>query len=210
MFTNILTWNGGLGNSSRLPLRVRESTTPISGVETVILLASGMIAGMVVSFVEFKLRTPGHSILRASIPLAFGLASVPRSGAGTVMGAGAALSIFGLSIAGWGDRGLGAMTSLFLLGPCLDLAMRRASSGRRVYVSFAVAGITANLLAMLVQLAAKSAGWKISGTGKSIAEWLPRAAVSYPLCGAAAGLIGAAIWFRWNSSQQKENAELQQ
>lgn len=207
MNAKLLPWNQSLGRASRLPVGRSDAAAPISASETVVLLLCGFVSAATVLTLEFKLKMPGHSILRAVFPMAFGLAAVPRRGAGTVMASGAILTALGFSVTGWGERGLGAMTSLFLIGPCLDLALRGSGTGRRVYGSFVAAGVVANLLAMLVQIAAKSAGWKVAGTGKSLAEWLPRAALSYPLCGALAGLISAIIWFRWNAGRQPVSSE---
>lgn len=228
MSTNLLPWNGSLGQASRLPTLRRNQSSPITVVETATLVGCGIGAAVAVIILHFelmlpdyplvravfpaemiqtKLRIPGHSILRAVFPMALGLALVPRRGAGTLMGISAAASVFGFSYAGWGDRGLGAITSLMLIGPCLDLAMRGKGTGKRVYFSFIIAGVLANLAAMSVQIAAKSAGWRGTGTGKSLALWLPNAAMTYPICGAIAGLIGALVWFRWNAKQREEPAE---
>lgn len=207
MNAKLLPWNGSLGGASRLPRARRGASAPISAIEAGLLLLCGFSAAAIVLTLEFKLKMPGHSILRAVFPMAFGLAAVPRRGAGTVMALGAVLTALGFSFTGWGERGLGAMTSLCLIGPCLDLALRHAGTGRRIYGSFVAAGVLTNLAAMAVQIAAKSAGWKVAGTGKSLAEWLPRAAVSYPLCGALAGLISAIIWFRWNAGRQSVSSE---
>lgn len=162
----------------------------------------GVASALAVTTLEFKLKLPGHSILRAVFPMAFGLALVPRVGAGTVMGIGAATASILMTMAGWGERGLGAVTSLYLIGPCLDLAVCRAKSGRWIYLSLVSAGLMANLAAMAVQVTAKSMGWKVQGMGKSLAEWLPWAAITYPLCGILAGLLSAVVWFRWNSGRQ--------
>ena len=121
-----------------------------------------------------------------------------------MMGLSAVATALWFSVVGWGERGLGAMTSLYLVGPCLELAARSKGSGRRIYLSFIVAGVSANLVALLVQTMVKLAGWKVSGMGKSLELWLPRAAVSYPVCGAFAGLISALVWFRWNARQQQD------
>jgi hypothetical protein len=71
-------------------------------------------------FTDFNLQIPGHAILRAVLPMAIGLALVPRKNGGTVMGVAAL---------GGELPGLGACTSLALLGPMLDLALRSSAAG---------------------------------------------------------------------------------
>jgi hypothetical protein len=168
----------------------------MSALEMATLVVCGMTSAAFVLLLEFNLRLPGHSILRAVFPMAFGLALVPRHGAGSVMGAGAIAAAAGLLFGGWGDRGLGSLTSLCLIGPVLDWSMRRSANGRWVYASFLTAGLLTNLAAFAVQTLAKSLGWDAGG-GKSIMRWLPFALLTYPTCGALAGLISAVVWFRW-------------
>lgn len=190
-----LSRHSSLDSVRRLRLGGWATSDTISKAETIALLACGIAATAMVTLAEFKLRIPGHSILRAVFPMAFGLALVPRRGAGTLMGLGAVgtAGLFGLFNVG--DRGLGSMTSLCLIGPALDVALRRVSSGRGVYIGLTLAGIAANLAALLVQTYAKSAGWDAGG-GKSVAAWLPFAAMTYPTCGGVAGLVSAIAWFR--------------
>jgi len=64
-----------------------------------------------------------------------------------VMGGGALGTTWLLSRGG-GEFGWGASVSLWLLGPMMDLALRRADRGRRVYVALVVAGLATNLLAL--------------------------------------------------------------
>ena len=97
---------------------------------------------------------------------------------------------------GAGALGLGAMTSLLLTGPMLDLALWRAKPGWRLYLGFALAGLATNLVAMAVR-----GGQKVGGLdsihGRPLADWLPVAAGTYALCGALAGLISALVWFQF-------------
>jgi hypothetical protein len=109
---------------------------------------------------------------------------------------------------GLADNGLGALTSLSLIGPALDLALWRCSNPRFVYLALTTAGVLTNLAAMLVQFAVKSSGaGGSSGGGKRLAAWLAQAAITYPLCGALAGLLSAAVWFRWNARQRGDRED---
>lgn len=211
MNTRILSWNTPLKSASRLQVNQPLVVRPISLSETGMLLLCGMGAALAVLMFEFKLKIPGHAILRAVFPMAFGLALVPRRGAGTMMGAGAATTAAVILLAGWGEKGLGSLTSLFLMGPFLDFAMNmnRSASGPRVYVSLIAAGMMTNLAALAVQGSAKYYGWAwaAGGGGKSLATWLSLAALTYPLCGALAGLLSAAAWFRWNSDPRQDPGE---
>ncbi len=179
-------------------------TRPALGlVETAALLLCGMAAAFAVLLLEFKWRLPGHAILRGVFPMAMGLAMVPRRGAGTVMGLGAIATAAVVLTSGWGEKGLGSLTSLFLVGPLLDLSTRWSTSGKRVYLAFMSAGVLANLAAMSMQVVAKSMGWG-GGGGKSLAAWLPLACVTYPTFGAVAGIVSAAALFRWGSPSPRD------
>lgn len=152
---------------------------------------------------EFKMRLPGHAILSSIFPMALGLAVIPRRGAGTVMGVGALLMnviLPRLEI----TPGLGSIVSVATIGPALDLALRNTRHGWRVYAGFAVAGLAANLIAFAVQATAKYYG--VSGiSGKPLAAWLPTAAVTYPVFGLLAGLVSAAVWFRFRDRRTPES-----
>lgn len=200
-------WHGPLSDSGRLRLPSRPSEASVSVAELGVLLLCGAAAAGAVLLFEFKLKFPGHSILRAVFPMALGLALVPRRGSGTVMGAGAIATTAGMYFGGVGDKGLGSMTSLFMIGPFLDLALRRAVSGRRVYLALTAAGVFANLAALAVQGSAKYFGIDGGGGFKSLATWLPSAALTYPICGALAGLLSAAAWFRWNAEPRQNSAD---
>ena len=72
--------------------------------------------------------------------------------------------------------------------------------GRRIYVGLALAGLTSNLIAFLVRGGIKYAGADHSH-GLLLALWQPRAVLTYPLCGLAAGLFSAWVWFRFRESE---------
>lgn len=161
--------------------------------EAVLLLICGIAAAMLTDLIEFKLRLPGHAILRAVLPLSIGMALVPRRGAGTIMGVASLATSLVLRSSGGSEGGLGSITSTTLLGPLLDLWLSRARSGPWIYVGIIVAAVCANLLALGVQLGVKSFG----GGGRSLGGWLPLALATYPACGALAGLVSAISAFRW-------------
>jgi hypothetical protein len=102
--------------------------------------------------------------------------------------------------------GVGAMTSLVLTGPLLEMAVWRAGRGWKLYLAFALAALSANLGAFAVRGGAKVAGLDHLG-GRLLAEWWTPALVSYAICGLAAGLVSAAIWFRLSNRGDSESAE---
>ena len=206
----VLIPHEGLSEGSRL----RRLTAPgerITEREVAFLLACGLLATIASTYVDisavlgFKLRLPGHAILRSVFPMVLGLAVVPRRGSGTVMGASALLTGLGLrAFFPTGGLSLGALTSLALTGPMLDLSLRSARSGWRLYVGFALAGLTANLVAFLVRGGTKLLGFEHFGA-RPLSDWLMHAGFSYVACGLAAGLISGAVWFR--ASRPRDRSE---
>lgn len=183
-----------LAASSRLSAAAaRLAASPAA--ETAVLAALGVSAALLTLFVDLDVHVPGHAILRCVVPLALGLALVPRRFAGTMMGT-AALAAVLVGGTGGGAPGWGSATSLVLTGPILDFAVRRARSGRAVYVALVAGGTAANLTAFAVRLAAKV--WTLDG-GSPLALWWQRALVTYTLCGVAAGLVSAVLWFRFGA-----------
>lgn len=185
--------------ATRLPwIAVRLGASPVAAHATLVLL--GVSAALLTLLVDLDLKTPGHAILRCVVPFALGMAVAPRRGAGTIMaGAAAATAVV---YGGFAEpRGFGSMTSLLLAGPFLGIALRRAGGGRGVYVAITLAGLAANLCAFGVRFAAKAVG---GDGGGPLATWWPRALPSYAICGAAAGLISAALWFRYGAPRGGE------
>ena len=88
------------------------------------LQVSAVVAAVSASYLELLRQVPGHAILRSVLPMALGLACVPRRGAGCVMGGTALGTATCLGLFGHGP-GVGNLTSLALTGPLLDLALRR-------------------------------------------------------------------------------------
>lgn len=189
-----------LSEHSRL-MRNRAAVVGISSADLAVLIACGLLAAAGVVFVDLDARLPGHAILRGVLPLALGLALVPRRGAGLVMGGSALAGLAGLSLVGRG-AGVGASTSLVLLGPLLDLAAARARSGRWLYLTFGLAGLAANLAALVVRGGAKAGG--LGGGGRLLSDWLTVAPISYAACGLAAGLISAVVFFRWSPRPSRD------
>jgi hypothetical protein len=190
-----LPLNKGLREATRLGWLVSDDErTRLAEVAS--LVACGVVAAIASQWLDFHLRIPGHAILRIVFPMALGLALVPRRGAGTIMGASGLLSGLALRAVPFAGGGLsiGALTSLTLTGPLLDLSLRRAKGGWRLYAGFALAGLASNAAALLARGGAKLAGLERLGT-RPFMEWLPQAAVSYLLCGLAAGVLSGLIWF---------------
>jgi len=195
MLSALLGVHRGLASAGRLP-RV-TGTRALPGVaEVVVLLLCGVAAAMISVYAKRELRIPGHAIVRSVFPMALGLALVPRHGAGFCMGSVALATVFSLRWLGLGQTGAGAMTSLALTGPMLDLALLGARSGWRLYLRFVLAGLASNLVALAIRFGVKEL-LPAPLEGRAFADWLMQAAVTYPTCGALAGLISAVVWFRF-------------
>jgi ABC-type Co2+ transport system permease subunit len=189
----VLAPNKALLEASRLRPLVHGGERA-TWVELAALTSLGLCAALSSALLDFNLRIPGHAILRAIVPMSFGLALVPRRHAGSVMTATALLGVLGLRALGESHGGSGALTSLLLTGPMLDLASRRARPGWRLYLAFSLAGLASNLAALTVRAATKALGWERAG-GRPLLEWWSQAAGTYAACGLAAGLLSALLWF---------------
>ncbi len=193
--TRVFQLHPGLADCSRLNGLTRTDNVP-SATELLTLMFVGIVAGAVSTLVDLHLRIPGHAILKVFFPVAAGMALVPRRGAGSVSGTFAVLTAVSLRLAGLGGSGLsfGALTSLALIGPMLDWTLQRARSSRSVYLGFILAGLATNVIALLVRGTLKTVGFEHVG-GRPLAMWLGQAVLTYPLCGIAAGLLSAFVWF---------------
>ncbi len=195
MRLSALALHDGLASGSRL----RAFTSPMEQTRTLeilFLVGCGTAAAFASVYMDFGLRIPGHAILRAIFPMALGLAAVPRRGAGTVMGGSAlATGLVLTAAAPGGGFSFGALTSLTLTGPFLDLALRRASGGWRLYTGFAAAALSANLVAFVIRGGAKMLGLEHLGA-RPLSGWLLQASFSYVMCGLVAGLVSGLIWFQ--------------
>ena len=187
--------NPRLVETSRLPVLSR-SEAGVRPTEWAVWLSLGVVAACAAEMPDWNRQIPGHAILRSVFPMALGLALAPRRFAGAVMASTGLVTAWGLQSFGSFHIGLGGLTSLAATGFCLDALLVRARSGWRLYLAFALAGLTSNLLAFGVQFAVKlSKGPKIGGRG--FLEWLAQASWTYPLCGLVAGLISGAVWFQF-------------
>lgn len=210
--------HSGLRAGTRLPLSLLEQDR-IRGAELMVWIIMGMMAAIVSALPEFSLRIPGHAILRSVLPMSLGLAAAPRHMGGAVMGCAGLMTGLGLKGAGIAELGAGALTSLALTGPLLDLVLWRARRGWQLYLGVISAGLLANLAALAVKATEKlalqaAAGGRGTGGGlglgngsgggkRAFGVWLADAAWTYPVCGILAGLISALVWFRWQSRWQE-------
>jgi hypothetical protein len=190
MLAGILRVHEGLLTSSRVPVLSRRGHS-LSLVEVAALLLVGAATAVLATSLDLHLRIPGHAIVRSVFPMAFGLALVPRGLAGTCMRAGALLTA-GLLKAGGAGVGPGALASLSLTGPCLDLAILGARGGWWLYLRLALAGLACNLIALVVRFGTRVFEWNHE---RGLADWSRQAVLTYPLCGLVAGLVSAAVWF---------------
>ena len=193
MFSRAWVSHDGLMSSRRLPWAAWLDPR-VSVLEATSLVTVGVAAALATAFVRIKLQIPGHSIVFAVFPMAFGMALAPRRMAGSIMGTSALLTAAALHGGGLASIGSGALTSLCLSGPLMDLALLGVRNGRRVYVALVLSGLASNVVAFAVRAAAKLTGLE---PGRQFAQWWPQAAVSYVVCGAVAGLISALAWFQF-------------
>jgi hypothetical protein len=162
----------------------------------------GAVSALAVSSIKLDLRMPGHHIVLSMFPMALGLSLAPRRWGGTLMGAGALAMLFA---SGFGGMGVSAWAGLLLLGPALDLALRRARRGVHVYLGLVLAGIGANLGALGIRALAKAAGFRgLGGGGRGLFEWWQQAQFTYPAFGLLAGILSAVVWFHFRSARQEE------
>ncbi len=193
----------GLAEAARFPPLVR-SRSRISAIELLLLLSCGAAAAAAVAFVKLSLRIPGHSIVLAALPMVLGLALAPRRLAGSVMSAGAIGTAWLLSSVGGASYGSGAGVSLLLIGPMMDVAVRHARSGWRVYAALVLSGVVTNLLALGSRGAFKILGLDLAGGARPFDSWWLQASVTYTLSGVVAGLFGALCWFHLNERKNPE------
>jgi hypothetical protein len=189
----VLTPNKELLEASRLRALVRGGEQ-VTWVELATLMALGLCAALASTMLDFRLRIPGHAILRAIVPIALGVALVPRRGAASVATVAALVAMLCLRVWGVSRGGSGAWTSLALSGPLLDLAARSARPGWRLYLGFSLAGLGSNLVALAVRASTKALGWEHAGQ-RQLPEWWPEAVGTYAACGLVAGLLSALFWF---------------
>jgi hypothetical protein len=169
-------------------LRIAAGVHPAAW-EIAALLTIGLSTGVATSYVKLDLQIPGHAILLAVVPIALGIALVPRRFAGTIMSASSVVVMAAAM-----RTGFGALASMFATGVFLDLALRKARPGLSLYAAFLLAGLGGNAVAWIAR-----AGGKLSMLDPGIlpfAGWWSHALLSYAVCGALAGVASAAICFR--------------
>lgn len=194
MTADVFAPHRGLLTARRFPGIDRPSQS-ISRLEIATLLGAGAVAAAATGMIRLGLTIPGSSIVMAVLPMALGLALVPRRLAGVIMAGGAFSTAVALSGAGLARYGSGAMASLCLTGPLMDLAVAGAGSGWRLYGALIVAGMTSNLMAFLQRAASKVLLLDGPDT-RPFVTWWPQALVTYAVCGAAAGWLAAILWFK--------------
>ena len=188
----------GLVSATRFPSLARARNR-ISAIELLLLLSCGVAAAAAVAYVKLSLRIPGHSIVLAALPMVLGLSLAPRRLAGSVMSAGAIGAAWLLSAVGGASFGSGSSVSLLLIGPMMDVAVRHARGGWRVYGALILAGVATNLLALGSRAAFKVLGLDLAAGARPFDSWWLQASVTYTLSGVVAGLFGALCWFHFNA-----------
>jgi hypothetical protein len=204
MITDYFMTHAGLVAAGRVP-SLAQIRRRISVAELLILFASGAAAAVVVGTAKLGLGIPGHSIVLAALPMVLGMALAPRRLAGSLMSAGAVGTAWSLSSSGLGDFGAGSFVSLCLLGPMMDVALRKAETGPRVYAALIAAGVVTNALALASRAATKVIG--IAVGSRPFDSWWLQASVTYTLSGAVAGLLGALCWFHFNSAGRQRGSD---
>ena len=140
--------------------------------------------------------------------MVLGMALAPRRFAGSVMSAGAIGTAWLLSAAGGASFGSGSLVSLLLIGPMMDVALRHARSGWRVYAALVLAGVATNVLALASRAALKVLGLDLAGGARPFDSWWLQASVTYTLSGVVAGLLGALCWFHFNDRATQRAARV--
>jgi hypothetical protein len=200
MMQNWLGVHEGLAAATRISSRDRIGEH-ISISETAVLILCGAAAALASAFIRPGLHIPGNAIIRAVIPMALGLSLAPRKFAGFIMSAGALGTAAAVTSVGAATYDAGAFTSLCLIGPMMDFALTGARTGWRLYGGLMLAGLSTNLLALASRAATKLMGLD-AGDMRPFGSWWSQAIITYLLCGALAGLIGAICCFRLHRKDQ--------
>ena len=183
-----------LGQSRRIGSAV-PSSDRITLVELGILVAAGVAAATAVAALPLQIHVPGHAILKAALPIVAGMALAPRRMAGTIMGIAAALTVLLFSTIHFGQWQPAALVALLAIGPAIDIALAyRASSGWRLYLRFALAGLLANTLAFFARGGMEWLG--LDNFRHVLAHIDGGVFFSFAACGVLAGLLSAVVCFR--------------
>ena len=197
MYNDWFAVHDGLVGAARVPSLVRAGSR-ITAAELLLLLTCGAAAAAAVAYVKLSLRIPGHSIVLAALPMVLGLSLAPRRLAGSMMSAGAVGTAWLLTALGGASYGSGSSVSLLLLGPMMDVAVRHARGGWRVYSALVLSGVATNLLALGSRAGFKVLGLDLAAGARPFDSWWLQASVTYTLSGVVAGLLGALCWFHFN------------
>jgi hypothetical protein len=203
MLSTAFATRASLRGASRL--RAISAETRVSAAEIAILFACGALASVAIGLVHLRMGSPGHAIFRAVLPMALGLALVPRRSSGMVMSFGAGVTSAAMSVGQIGFFPPAALLSILCLGPSLDVALLGRPRGWRLYARFILAGAIANLTAFSAKVALVALGWEMRGSRQFMEFW-SAALVSFVLWGAVAGLVSAAVCFRLRANNDLRRA----
>jgi len=174
-------------------------------LELAALAGFGAVTAVARAVLDLHLGLPGHSIVLVVPFLALGLSCVPRRRGGILMGISALGFGGALGAAGVGGRvGMGALTSMFVTAMLLEGALRLARSGAAIYLACTLAGVLSNTAAFGMRLVGKLLVLTPAEVRHPLELWWPRAAWTYPLCGAVAGLLSAWLLFKLRDSAEDE------
>jgi hypothetical protein len=200
VWTSTMPLNPSLAEARRLPL-LGATDRGVALAELALLVGMGaMAAGLSAAIDGWKI--PGSNLLQSVLPMAAGLALVPRRGSGAVMGTSAVMT--SLAFAGFGGVHITPSTfaRLFLLGACLDVAAAAVARRGNVWLWFVLAGLAANMLGFAFKMACAQFGWEGLGGARWPFQFWPARAASFAFCGALAGGVSGMIFFR-RSPQEK-------
>jgi len=202
MSTPTVSWldHQGLRSASALGGAARTPSTVL--LRYLLAFIAGVGAAASTTLIDLHLRLPGHAILKATLPVALGLAVAPQRFAGLATSGGALTGLVAFSRFFGVGAGMGATASLLALGPILDLFLWNVRPGWMLYLRFAAAGLAANCLAFAIRGGGKAAGFD-SIRMRPLDDWLTVAPITYVAFGLAAGLVSSAILFRIRRSDPK-------
>jgi len=189
----------GLRSASALGGTARTRGTVL--LRYLLAFLAGIGAAASTALIDLHLRMPGHAILKATLPVALGLAVAPQRFAGLVISGGALTGLVVLRRFFGVGTGMGAMASLLALGPVLDLFLWNVKPGWMLYVRFAAAGLAASCVAFTIRGGGKAAGLD-SIRMRPLDDWLTVAPVTYAAFGLAAGLVSSLVLFRTRRGNQ--------
>ena len=194
MLGSAFSIHGAVASTRRLPLIAGEERP--APWELAALVGIGATTAFLTSSVKLNLGIPGHAIVLAVLPIAFGVSLVPRRYAGSILSVSSALTMLAT-----GHTGFGAIASMVAIGALLDLALRKARPGLGLYAAFVLAGLGGNAVAWIARAATKLSMLDAGSVG--FAGWGAHSLVSSALCGAFAGLLSAALRFQFARREEK-------